>query len=62
MPDKKTESTLQEAIRLISKMSDEQCIVVYDLIKIQLEDETKTPEECVMLARERLESNGEINN
>jgi|GEM_PF-1234884 hypothetical protein len=62
MPDKKTESTLQEAIRLISKMSDEQCIVVYEAFKIQLEDETKTPEECVMLARERLESNGEINN
>lgn len=62
MPDKKTESTLQEAIRLISKMSDEQCIVVYEAFKIQLEDETKTPEECVMLARERLKSNGEINN
>ena len=62
MPDKKTESTLQEAIRLISKMSDEQCIVVYEAFKIQLEDETKTPEECVMLARERLESTGEINN
>lgn len=62
MPDKKTESTLQEAIRLISEMSDEQCIVVYEAFKIQLEDETKTPEECVMLARERLESNGEINN
>jgi hypothetical protein len=62
MPDKKTESMLQEAIRLISKMSDEQCIVVYEAFKIQLEDETKTPEECVMLARERLESNGEINN
>ena len=62
MPDKKTESTLQEVIRLISKMSDEQCIVVYEAFKIQLEDETKTPEECVMLARERLESNGEINN
>ena len=55
MPDKKTESTLQEAIRLISKMSDEQCIVVYEAFKIQLEDETKTPEECVMLARERLQ-------
>ena len=41
MPDKKTESTLQEAIRLISKMSDEQCIVVYEAFKIQLEDETK---------------------
>ena len=54
MPDKKTESMLQEAIRLISKMSDEQCIVVYEAFKIQLEDETKTPEECVMLARERL--------
>lgn len=54
MSGKKTESTLQEAIRLISKMSDEQCIVVYEAFKIQLEDETKTPEECVMLARERL--------
>ena len=54
MPGKKTESALQEAIRLISKMSDEQCMVVYEAFKIQLEDETKTPEECVMLARERL--------
>lgn len=54
MTGKKTESTLQEVIRLISKMSDEQCIVVYEAFKIQLEDETKTPEECVMLARERL--------
>ena len=54
MSAKKTESTLQEVIRLISKMSDEQCIVVYEAFKIQLEDETKTPEECVMLARERL--------
>lgn len=54
MSVKKTESTLQEVIRLISKMSDEQCIVVYEAFKIQLEDETKTPEECVMLARERL--------
>lgn len=54
MSGKKTESTLQEVIHLISKMSDEQCIVVYEAFKIQLEDETKTPEECVMLARERL--------
>lgn len=54
MSGKKTESTLQEVIRLISKMSDEQCIVVYEAFKIQLEDETKTPEKCVMLARERL--------
>lgn len=54
MSGKKTESTLQEVIRLISKMSDEQCIVVYEAFKIQLKDETKTPEECVMLARERL--------
>ena len=54
MSGKKTESTLQEVIRLISKMSDEQCIVVYEAFKIQLEDETKTPEECLMLARERL--------
>ena len=54
MSGKKTESTLQEVIRLISKISDEQCIVVYEAFKIQLEDETKTPEECVMLARERL--------
>lgn len=54
MPDKKTESTLQEAIRLISKMSDEQIMIVVEAFNIQLEDETKTPEECVMLARERL--------
>lgn len=60
MSGKKTESTLQEVIRLISKMSDEQCIVVYEAFKIQLEDETKTPEECVMLARERLLKAGSI--
>jgi hypothetical protein len=54
MPSKKTESTLQEAIRLILEMNDEQIGIVVEAFNIQLEDETKTPEECVMLARERL--------
>jgi hypothetical protein len=54
MPSKKTESTLQEAIRLILEMNDEQIRIVVEAFNIQLEDETKTPEECVMLARERL--------
>ena len=58
MPSKKTESTLQEAIRLILEMNDEQIRIVVEAFNIQLEDETKTPEECVMLARERL-SKGE---
>lgn len=54
MTGKKTESTLQEAIRLILEMNDEQIRIVVEAFNIQLEDETKTPEECVMLARERL--------
>ena len=54
MPSKKTESTLQEAIRLILEMNDEQIRIVVEAFNIQLEDETKTPEECVMLAREHL--------
>ena len=54
MTGKKMESELQEAIRIILKMNDEQIRLVYEAFKIQLEDETKTPEECVMLARERL--------
>lgn len=53
MPSKKMEM-LQEAIRLISEMNDEQIRIVVEAFNIQLEDETKTPEECVMLARERL--------
>ena len=57
MPSKKMEM-LQEAIRLISEMNDEQIRIVVEAFNIQLEDETKTPEECVMLARERL-SKGE---
>lgn len=54
MPDKKTENELQEAIRLILEMNDEQIKLVVEAFNIQLEDEKKTPEECVMLARERL--------
>ena len=54
MTGKKMESELQEAIRIILKMNDEQIRLVYEAFKIQLEDETQTPEECVMLARERL--------
>lgn len=54
MTSKKTENELQEAIRLILEMNDEQIKLVVEAFNIQLEDETKTPEECVMLARERL--------
>ena len=54
MSSKKTENELQEVIRLILEMNDEQIKLVVEAFKIQLEDETKTPEECVMLARERL--------
>lgn len=54
MSSKKTENELQEAIRLILEMNDEQIKLVVEAFNIQLEDETKTPEECVMLARERL--------
>ena len=54
MPDKKTESARQEVMHLISEMSDKQIMITFEACKIQEEDETKTPEECVMLARERL--------
>lgn len=54
MPSKKMKSELQEAIRIILKMNDEQIGIVVEAFNIQLEDETKTTEECVMLARERL--------
>ncbi len=54
MSSKKTENELFEAIRLILEMNDEQIKLVVEAFNIQLEDETKTPEECVMLARERL--------
>ena len=49
MPDKKTESARQEVVRLISEMSDKQIMITFEAYKIQAEDETKTPEECVML-------------
>ncbi len=54
MTSKKTESARQEVMRLISEMSDKQIMITFEAFNIQLEDETKTPEECVMLARERL--------
>ena len=54
MSSKKTENELQEAIRLILEMNDEQIKLVVEAFNILQEDETKTPEECVMLARERL--------
>lgn len=54
MSSKKTENELQEAIRLILEMNDEQIKLVVEAFNILLKDETKTPEECVMLARERL--------
>lgn len=55
MSGKKTENELQEAIRIILEMNGEQIRLVVEAFNIQLEDETKTPEECVMLARERLQ-------
>ena len=54
MTSKKTESARQEVMRLISEMSDKQIMITFEAFNIQLEDETKTPEECVTLARERL--------
>ena len=54
MTGKKTESARQEVMRLISEMSDKQIMITFEAFNIQLEDETKTPKECVMLARERL--------
>lgn len=55
MSSKKTENELQEAIRLILEMNDEQIKLVVEAFNILQEDETKTLEECVMLARERLQ-------
>ena len=54
MAGKKPESARQEAVRLISEMSDKQIMITFEACKIQAEDETKTPEECVVLASERL--------
>lgn len=54
MAGKKPESARQEAVRLISEMSDKQIMITFEACKIQAEDETKKPEECAMLARERL--------
>ena len=54
MTGKKTESARQEVMRLISEMSDKQIMITFEAFNIQLEDETKTPKEYVMLARERL--------
>lgn len=61
MASKKLESARQEALRLISEMSDKQIMITFEAFNIQLEDETKTPDECVMLARERL-GNKQVNN
>lgn len=54
MNGKEIERMRQEVVRLISEMSDKQIMITFEAYKIQAEDETKTPEECVMLARERL--------
>jgi hypothetical protein len=54
MAGKKPESARQEIMRLISEMSDKQIMITFEACKIQAEDETKKPEECAMLARERL--------
>lgn len=43
MAGKKPESARQEAVRLISEMSDKQIMITFEAFNIQLEDETKTP-------------------
>lgn len=48
------QSLRQEAINLISELSDAQCAVVMEAFKIGQEDSTKSAEECVTLAAERL--------
>ena len=58
MSSKKTENELFEAIRLILEMNDEEIKLVVEALNILQEDETKTSEECVMLARERLSKEG----
>ena len=42
MAGKKPESARQEAVRLISEMSDKQIMITFEAFNIQLEDETKT--------------------
>ena len=44
----------QKVRRLIIDMNDEQCQVALEALKISVEDSTKTPEECCVLAYKRL--------
>lgn len=44
----------QKVRRLIIDMNDEQCQVALEAFKISVEDSTKTPEECCVLAYKRL--------
>lgn len=39
---------------LLIDLSDQQCAVVWEAFKLSEADPSKSPEECVMLARERL--------
>ena len=52
--DKHLQSMRQEVIGLISKMSDDQCAVIMEAFKLSMEDSSKTTEECIKIAAERL--------
>ena len=54
MPDQGPQSLKQELCRLILDLSDQQCAVVWEAFKLSEADPSKSPEECVKLARERL--------
>ena len=54
MSKQQLQSLRQEAISLISKMSDDQCAVVMEAFKLSVEDSSKTEEECIKIAAERL--------
>ena len=54
MSKQQLQSLRQEAISLISKMSDDQCAVVMEAFQLSMEDSSKTEEECIKIAAERL--------
>lgn len=54
MSDQQSRSMWQEMRSLIAEMSDDQIRVILEAFKIYREDPSKSPEECVDIASERL--------
>lgn len=48
------EALRQGAIDMVLGMTDEECAIVLEAFKIYESDETKTVEECLELAKEKL--------